>query len=468
MTEKLYQPPHAQEAEQSVLGGLMLRPEKIHDLADWLKEEHFYRRDHALIYRAIAELVRIGQTPDAVTLGEWFEAQGIADLVGGSRYILQVANNTPGASNIVAYGEIVAEKAKLRALIDFGVELAQVAKGKGADSVSLVSEASVKLASMQSDGRFSGPQGASFSVGEWFSDFQHRAESEQALVGLPTPWKDVNDATLGLAGGDFIVIGGRSNVGKSVSGFQLAGFTALRGNRSLIFSLETSRKRIIQRQVACIGGVPFKALMNPQLLEDQHWPRITNATALLKQSALLIDEQAGLSVGQIVARAKREHLRAPLSMILVDHLQIVRRAKKGSTADEIGEVTQGLKQLAKDLDVPVVALSQLNRESTKRADRRPTVADLKGSGDIEQDADLVMLLHREDAYPDPHPSLVGLVECIIAKGRDVETGKTVPLLNRYDEMRMEDWVGPVPNLRPVLVEGGTPTKFRNKYAARAA
>lgn len=441
--------PVAIEAEQAVLGGLMLRPEKFHDVADWLQPEDFYRREHGLIYRAIGDLLAKGTEPDAVTLGEWLEGQGIDGQVGGARYILELANGTPSAANLSAYADIVVEKARLRRVMDFAAALTKAANAKGAESTSVVAEAAVTLAQMQVSHQHTGPVALKGPVSAWLADLNTRFDAKSELIGFPTPWHDLNEATLGLRRGDLIFVGGRSNMGKSVLAFQLAQFFGNAGRRAVLFSLETTGVAYVQRQVACVGSVPFKSLMKPADLEEYHWPRITEATMKLRQSALLIDEQAGLSVGQIVARAKREHLRAPLSLVVIDHIHIIKRPGRDQN-EELGQISKVLKALAKDLNVPVLVLAQLNRAVTKQTDKRPTMSDLRGCGDLEQDADMVLLIHREDYYarePDKHP-LHGVVEVIVGKGRDVQTGATVILRNRYDQMRLDDWEGEKPDLYP--------------------
>lgn len=438
-------PPVSLDAEQAVLGGLMLVPEKLSELSDWLPEEAFWPKKHQLLFRAITELQRTNQPCDAVTLGEWLEAQGIAQLVGGARYVVELANATPSAANIAAYAEIVVEKWKLRQALEAGNALCESALARGARSRDVANEALRTLSAIADEARLGGPVAGRTALKEWHADFCRKYEDGEKLTGVETPWREVNDLTLGWQPGELVVIAGRSNMGKSALAFQAAGFSALRGIRTGIWSLEMSRKQVVQRMVACFGEVAHLHLRKPKWLPEEHHRRVTAVMERLHDAPLVIDDQAGLTAAQIVMRAKREQMRAPLGLVLIDHLQdVIRPYRKGENAsDEIGENVRQFKELAKALRCPVLLVSQLNRQSQQRQDHRPTLSDLRGSGDIEQKADLVLFAHREDYY-DPDTHLKGVLELIVGKGRDMPTGQTIHLANRFDQMRAEDWSGLLP------------------------
>lgn len=444
--EALRVPPHSIEAEQAVLGGLMLRNEALTDVVDWLSEDDFYRRDHRIIYRAIKELATKNKPFDAVTLGEWFHVQQLASEVGGASYVIELANTTPSAANIVAYAEIVREKSALRKQIDIGMEMASAAfESKGRTAELIGAEAMQALAQLGSDSRPVGPASSKSIVGSWWADMQRRYDEHEDMSGLLTPWKVVNECTLGWQDGDLILIAGNTSMGKSVLGMQAATFNALRGKRTLVFSLEMRSWQLVQRSVSALSEIAHRALRKPSLITEAEWPKITEAATRISSAPLDIDDQPSLTPQQIVARAKRQHMRDPLTLIVIDHLHEVRRPGRDPT-NELADATAAFRTLGKELGVPVILLAQLNRGANSRPDHRPNVGDLRGSGSIGEKADVIFLLHREDYYkPDTH--LKGVIELIVGKARDMERG-TLHLANRYDLMRADDWEGPLPEPKP--------------------
>lgn len=445
--EALRIPPHAIDAEQAVLGGLMLTPQALAKIADWFTEDDFYRRDHRLIFRAINELAnRPGAACDAVTMGDWFDTNGIADLIGGSAYLVELANNTASASNIVAYAEIVAEKSRLRRAIDVGTRLTEAAWMRGAESGLVASDAMQAISKLQATQQRGGLKAAKSMLSRWFQDLTERYQRGDAVMGMPTPWHRLDELTHGFQPGELIVIAARPNMGKSVMGGQLAAATAMRGIRTAMFSLEMTEKQVMRRAVACFGGIDHDWLMQP-VDDDTAWHRVSNAVAMLNDAPLLVDDTPALSLLQLQARARRAHLQSPIGLIVVDHLHEMAIDDPKQEASAIGRNVQGLKTLGKEFNCPVVVLAQLNRALKDRSDKRPTMTDLRGSGDIEQKADVVLFLHRED-YHDPKTHLRGIVEVSIGKGRDIKTGERVYLRNRYDQMRLDDYDDLLPEPEP--------------------
>lgn len=439
--EQLRVPPQAVDAEQAVLGGLMLSPASWVKVGDWLTENDFFNHVHKLIYRAIRELIGKNKPFDAVTMGEWFEANNLADQIGGSNYLIELASTTPSAANIVAYAEIVLEKSKLRQLIEVATEAMNDGLNPGGrDAQLLISEAQRKLSRLNASSQHVGPQSPSAPLLEWFKLLQERYEANDAMTGVVTPWKDVNDLTFGWQAGDLIIVAARPNVGKSVFGFNQLAFSGLRKNRVLGFSLEMSYQQVLQRMIAAYGEIPHDWLRSPasDRSDEIYWPKVTLAISELRQANFLVDDQPRLTAEMIVARAKREHMRSPLSLIVVDHLHDMRRPGK-DLVNEIADDCRILKALAKDLKVPVIVLAQLNRQGSDR----PVLKDLRASGGIEEVADLVLLMHREDyqKFDDRSPSPV---ELIVAKGRNLPSGKTIYLRNRYDIQRLDDYTDYVP------------------------
>lgn len=460
--DALRQPPCSIEAEQAVLGGLMLDERAFARIDGWLVEEDFFRKDHRLIFRAIADQAARGKPIDSVTLGEWFEANGMAELVGGSSYVLKIANSTAGAANIAAYAEIVAEKSRLRKLIDAGTEIAGEAFSPKADASLIASKGTNTLSALLGPARAGGPRQVKGAVSTWLAHLQERYDRGQAISGLETPWSSLNSLMLGLQDGDLIVVAGRSSMGKSVLGFQLGAHVAIvRRKRSAVFSLEMREDQFVQRGVACFGKVPHEHLRNPTKMADDEWSRVSAATSLLAGAPLEVDDESGLTVAQIMARAKRMHLHAPLSLVVVDHLHEIKRPGR-DPVNELGDVARALKDLAKKLRIPVVLLAQLNRGNLSRSDHRPMLSDLRASGAIEEIADVVLLLHREDYY-DRNTHLKKVVEVIIGKGRDLPAGDSVYLQNCYDQMRLDDWEGPLPE-KPAKATATKTTGFKKPAA----
>lgn len=436
--ETLRIPPQSVEAEQAVLGGLMLDPRALPRVQDWLSEGDFYRRDHRVIYAGIVDLAAQGKPVDAVTMGEWFEASGLAEEIGGSGYLIQLHSSTPSAANIVAYAEIVAENARKRQAIELGTALVNRGFDRAGSSADLVAFAQQGLADL-APVRHTGLLPAKDGLKRWWQEVLARTD-HPGLIGLPTPWRALNTATKGLRPGRLYVLAGRPGMGKSIIGGQLAAFTALRDNRTALFSLEMGAEEVHQRNVSALSEVPHDFLDAPES-ESDHWPKLNPAIAALTAAPLLVDDSPALSAAQICARAERAHLQSAVKLVVVDHLHEMAVDAK-DRVNGLGDAARKLKGLAKRLDVPVVLLAQLNRANTRADDKRPNLTDLRASGAIEEVADVVLLIHREDYY---HPeTLPGVVELLIAKGRNIRSGVTVTLRNRYDLMRADDWEGPIP------------------------
>lgn len=441
--ETLRAPPMAVEAEQSVLGALMLVPGALAKVSDWLAAADFFRPDHAAIYGAILALAEAGKPFDAVTLGEWLEANAVD--IGGTGYLVELASWVPSAANVIAYAEIVAEKARLRQAIDVGTRMVESAFARGATSAEVAATAQHALTTMTPT-RHTGLQESKPGLLRWWAEVEARCD-RPGLIGLPTPWRGLNDATHGLRPANLYVLAGRPSMGKSILGGQLSSFNALRGNRTALFSLEMSAESVHQRNVACLAQVPHDFLEAPTS-DGDWWPLMSPAIGKLKAAPLLIDDSPGLTAAQICARAERAHLQSGLTLIVVDHLHEM-TVDGRDRVNSLGDAARRLKGLAKRLNVPVVLLAQLNRGAATRENKRPEMTDLRASGAIEEVADAVMFLHREDYYhADTH--LKGVVELILAKGRNLRTC-TVNLLNRYDQMRAEDWEGALPE-KPAELE----------------
>jgi replicative DNA helicase len=439
--EALRVPPHSLEAEQAVLGGLMLSGEAWAKIADKLTERDFYRRDHQLMYRAIGELSEKGMPCDAVTLGEWFDAQGLAESVGGTRYVLELANSTPSAANIVAYAEIVREKSVLRQLIDAGMEITGDGfRPEGRSSQELVESAEQKVFQIAEAGS-RGRQGfvpMRSAVKEAFRLLQERYESRSPITGLPTGFNDLDYKTAGLQAGDLIIIAARPSMGKTALSLNIAEYAAIKtGKAAAVFSMEMSSSQLAFRLISSLGRINQQHLRTGELA-DEEWPRVTSAITMLSEAKIFIDDTPSLSPLELRARARRLKREHDLGLIVVDYLQLMQvPGNKENRATEISEISRSLKALARELGVPVIALSQLNRSLEQRTDKRPVMADLRESGAIEQDADVIVFIYRDEYY-NPESNEKGVAEIIIGKQRNGPTG-TVKLTFLGQYTRFENF-----------------------------
>lgn len=439
-------PPYSAEAEQAVLGGLMLRPESWALVADVLTDADFYRRDHQLIYRAIRELAEQSKPFDAVTLGDWFDAHGQSEQVAGGAYLIELASQTPSAANVAAYAEIVVESSTRRRLIDVGTDMVNSAfERDGRQATELLTDASQRLSELQPLQR-GGLRLAGDSLGSWFKRFESKYHSGSQMTGLPTPWIEFNKVTRGLQASTLYLIAARPSMGKSVAGLNLAMFTALRGKTVGLFSLEMSEDDCHDRNIAALARVPHSFVIAPTGSDDDGFSGLMSpAIRDLRRAPLYIDDTPSLSVRQFEARARRMHQRQPLDLLVIDHIHDFKIDPKLARF-EYGAIAQKAKDLAKEWHIPVVALAQLNRNVSGRTERRPMLSDLRESGELEQKGDVIVFLHREDYYDTPTEKtyLQGIVEMHFAKGRNIQAGSRIYFKNRFDQMRLEDWEGPLP------------------------
>jgi len=418
-------PPHSIDAEQAVLGGLMLDERAWERIADKLNEDDFYRKDHRLIYRAIGDLSNKNLPCDAVTLGEWFDSKGIAELVGGSSYVLQLANSTPSAANITAYAEIVREKSVLRQLIDAGTEITGDGfQPEGRSSQEILENAERKVFQIAESGA-RGRKGfvaMRAAVKEAFQILHQRYESKGSVTGLATGFADLDEYTAGLQPSDLIIIAARPSMGKTALAVNIAEHAALKTRKAVaIFSMEMSSSQLAFRLISSLGRINQQHLRTGDIQEEE-WPRVTSAITLLSDAKIFIDDTPALSPGELRARARRLKREHDLGLIVIDYLQLMAvPGNKENRATEISEISRGLKALAKELNIPVIALSQLNRSLEQRTDKRPVMSDLRESGAIEQDADVILFIYRDEVYDKESPKK-GTAEIIIGKQRNGPIG----------------------------------------------
>jgi replicative DNA helicase len=426
--ENLKVPPHSIEGEQAVLGGLLLSPRAFDQVADIVTEPDFYREDHRLIYRAIQELNHKGRPCDAVTVTEWFESHGLVDQVDGGGYISQLASNTPSAANVRAYAEIVRERSILRQLVDVGADITSGAfSSDGRNSRELLEEAERKVfAIADQDLR----TGASFvpiqeAIKEAIEKLQELAEHDGDITGIPTGFKDLDEKTAGLQDSDLIIVAGRPSMGKTTLAMNIAENAAIKHEKPVaVFSMEMSAQQLVRRMFSSLGQIDQNKLRTGNL-DDLDWPKLTSAMNLLHKSHIFIDETPSLSPAELRARARRLKREHDIGLIVVDYLQLMAvPGTRENRATEIAEISRSLKAIAKELHLPVIALSQLNRALEQRPNKRPVMADLRESGSIEQDADLIVFIYRDEVYNEDTPEK-GKAEIIIGKHRNGPTGTVV-------------------------------------------
>ncbi|MEL6117323.1 replicative DNA helicase, partial [Photobacterium sp. SP02] len=422
--DALKMPPHSLEAEQSVLGGLLLDNERWDSVAEKVVARDFYSRPHRMIFESAAGLLESGQPLDLITLSERLELHDQLDDVGGFAYLAELAKNTPSAANITAYAEIVRERALIRDMIGVANEIADAGYDpQGRTSVDLLDMAESKVFAIaeQRTNENEGPQNVDTILEKTLERIELLYQSPQdGVTGVSTGFTDLNKKTAGLQGSDLIIVAARPSMGKTTFAMNLCENAAMEQEKPvLIFSLEMPAEQIMMRMLASLSRVDQTKIRTGQL-DDEDWARISSTMGILMEKKnMYIDDSSGLTPTDVRSRARRiarEH--GGLSMIMVDYLQLMRvPGLQDNRTLEIAEISRSLKALAKELNVPVVALSQLNRSLEQRADKRPVNSDLRESGAIEQDADLIMFIYRDEVYHEDS-ALKGIAEIIIGKQRN--------------------------------------------------
>ena len=421
-------PPHSLEAEQSVLGGLLLDNAAWDRVADLISADDFYRHDHRVIFQHISRLMDQSRPADAVTVYESLQTAGKADDAGGLSYLNALAQNTPSAANIRRYGEIVRDRAVLRRLVSVGDEIATTALNpQGKETKTILDEAESKVFQIAEEGA-RGRQGfveiepLLTKVVERIQELFERANPSD-ITGAPTGFVDVDRLTSGLQPGDLIIVAGRPSMGKTTFALNIGEHIAIeQGMPVAVFSMEMGAPQLALRMLSSVGRIDQQRLRTGRL-QDADWPKLTNAIQKMHEAPLFIDETPALNALELRARARRQaRACGKLGLIIVDYLQLMSASSMGENrATEISEISRSLKALAKELQVPVMALSQLSRAVESRTDKRPVMSDLRESGAIEQDADVIMFIYREEQY-NPDTTEKGIAEIVIGKQRNGPTG----------------------------------------------
>jgi replicative DNA helicase len=423
--DSLRLPPHSVEAEQSVLGGLMLDNSTWDTIADVVSPSDFYRRDHRLIFGAIGELAERSEPSDAVTVAENLDLKGQLADVGGMAYLGQLVRGTPSAANIRTYASIVRERAMLRELIRIGGEIATSAyQPDGRDAAQLVDEAERQVFEIAEQGkrRGSGFQQLKRILSKTIDRLDELQKQGGDVTGLGTGFKDFDGMTAGLHPGDLVIIAGRPSMGKTSFAMNIAEHAAMGLGASVaIFSMEMSAEQLSFRMISSLGRVNQSNLRRGRFT-DEDWSRINSAVSVMSKARVFIDDTPALNPTELRARSRRLKREHGLDLIVVDYLQLMQvHGSSENRATEISEISRSLKALARELEVPVITLSQLNRSVEQRTDKRPVMSDLRESGAIEQDADLIAFIYRDEVY-NKDSQRKGIADIIISKQRNGPIG----------------------------------------------
>jgi replicative DNA helicase len=445
--EVLRLPPQAIEAEQSILGSMMLDNRVIDEISSEIEIRDFYRSDHQLIFKEILGLDERGEAADVVTVSESLTNLGHLDQAGGLAYLGILAQNTPNTGNVKSYAKIVRERAILRRLIESANDIIKASyqpEGRTPEEVLDFAEQMIFEIAKNNNNAKAGFRKIDVLLGEAVDKIEELFKTKQTVTGVPTGFVDLDKKTSGLQGGDLVVVAGRPSMGKTSFAMNLVEYAAINQNLPVaVFSMEMPGTQLATRMLASLSRVNSTRLRTGQLDNDD-WPKLTSAMGLLQDKNIYIDDTPALSPLEVRTRARRlaaEHEHG-LGMIMLDYLQLM-RGSDGSNENrntEISNITRSLKGLAKELDCPVIVLSQLNRSLEQRPNKRPVMSDLRESGAIEQDADVIMFIYRHEVY-EPETDQKGLSEIIIGKQRNGPIG-TIRLAFLGEFTRFENYAGP--------------------------
>lgn len=440
MQPELRVPPHSLEAEQSLLGALLLDNQAWEKVALIITAKDFYKGTHRRIYEQIELLIETQNPADVVTVSQALEDAGVLDEIGGAAYLGQLAQGTPSALNVKRYAELVRHKALLRNVIRICSEVIELAWAPGSDPLEAMAEAERRIFELHTRRAMKPPTTFKQILARVFEQIDHRYHSDnKQITGLRTGFKKLDELTAGLHAGDLMVIAGRPSMGKTAIAMNMVEHVILEEKRPVaVFSIEMTDVKLVQRMLGSVGRVDQHRLRTGRLT-DTDWGSLTEAMSRLHDAPAIIEETAALTITEMRARARRIARDNPgLAMVVLDYLQLMATTAKNQSerTTQIGEISRGLKALAKELNVPVVMLSQLNREVEQRVNKRPLISDLRDSGSIEQDADLIVLMYRDEYYNEESPAK-GYAEAIVGKQRDGATG-TVYLRFVKEETRFED------------------------------
>lgn len=410
-------PPHNIEAEQSVLGALMIDRDAIIRVASYVKADDFYISSNSKIYQAILDLYNRREPTDLVTLSDELERREGLETVGGIGYLASLLGSVPTAVHVEYYGRIVERTATLRRLIDAGTNIVGIGFRDSVDTDEALDSAEQALFAVSQNRATKDFQSIADVLDQYFDQIDYLQQNRGSVVGIPTGFVDLDRLTGGLQRSDLIIVAARPSMGKSALSLGIAYGAAVRHGRTVgIFSLEMSAEQLVQRLLSTETGVDSHRL-RLGMISDDEWNSISSAFGKLAEAQIYIDDGASASIMDIRSKARRLQAEHGLDLLIIDYLQLMTGRRSENRVQEVSDISRGLKQLARELNVPVIAAAQLSRAVEQRADHRPMLSDLRESGSIEQDADIVMFIHREDKY-DENSEKKGIVELIVAKHRN--------------------------------------------------
>lgn len=427
--------PHALQAEQAIIGVLLNRPDMVNLISQTLRKEHFYFEPHRIVYGAIVDMISAGEISDFVAVQDKLMRVKMLDRVGGPSYLGDLVVNAPSGANVEHYVKLVHDRSARRQIM----KIADGIKDAAGSHEDMQKGATAGIEEMfrilRNDGTLKAPDPIGKLLPTVIDDIAARESC--GMSGLPTGFRDLDAALVGgFRPGDLVVVAGRPSMGKTALAFQIGLNVAMSGKPVMAFTLEMSRQQIVERAISQVGGIEFNRIMRGHLL-DADYDRMAVALGKLKDAPFLIDETGGLSIQDIAARSRIQAKTGGLSMIIVDYLQIMGYAGRAMSRNEqLGEISRHAKSLAKEINVPFVLLSQLNRDVEKRQDKRPVMSDLRESGAIEQDADVIVMMYRDEYY-NPDSEFKGHAEALIRKARNGEVG-TVGLRFEGSKVRFSD------------------------------
>lgn len=429
-------PPHNLEAEEAVLGSLLLDPTCIVQVVDFLRAGDFYRDKNNAIYAADLALYNQRDSIDVVTLCDELERRGKLAEVGGAAYVLSLMNAVPTAAHVEHYGHIVERCATLRRLITAGSDIVRLAYDEGADVSAALDRAEQMIFAVAQKRGSRDFIPLSEAIREYYEVLSTRTRDQGGLLGLATGFKDLDGTLNGLHKSDLIIVAGRPSVGKTSFATGIAQHIAVKDKKPVaIFSLEMSAEQLVQRLVCSEANVDSHRLRGGHL-DSGEWQRVTNAMAVLSEAPIFIDESASITSMELRTKARRLKAQHDIAAVFVDYLQLMAGSGRENRVQEVSEISRSLKGLARELDIPVIALSQLSRAVETRQPPRPQLSDLRESGSIEQDADVVMFVYREEAH-NPNTTRKNIADILIAKHRNGPTGE-VPLRWFSNQTRFAD------------------------------
>ena len=461
-------PPQNIDAEKSILGGLMLEQDAWDDVSENLVEDDFYKPAHRKIYNAIRELKKREMPSDLVTVSNMLMERGELESLGGAAYLAELIDQTPSTANIASYAKIVSEKSLLRKVITSSQEFVDKAYSQEFENMdTFLDTMEAKVFQLAESKTTSGLTDATELVKVSLEKIESLYASQMMVTGVPTGFTELDDLTAGLHPGELLILAARPSMGKTAFSLNIALHAALKEKKKVAyFSVEMGKEQVMVRMLASSSKIKLGDLRIGKI-DDQAWPRLINTAAALSETGLFIDDTSGISPFEIRAKARRMKAKYGLDLIMIDYLQLMslKSAKVESREREVSEISKLLKSIAKELQVPVIALAQLNRGVEGRSDRRPMLSDLLESGSIEQDADVIMMIYRQDYYDRDNPEIKGVAEIIIAKQRNGPTDtvklRWIPEYGVFENLvRGPD--APMPDMpppTPIRGTGGKPMNF---------